>query len=75
MQQAVLVDAFDAYRARVAEIADSGDWGAFADSFTPDAVYRRRGYADFVGREAIRSWIRVAMCTFPGSAIAATDVV
>ena len=27
MQQAVLEDAFDAYRTRVATIAESGDWG------------------------------------------------
>jgi hypothetical protein len=75
MQQAVLEEAFDAYRKQVASIIASGDWGSFADLFTEDAVYRRRGYADFVGRESIRTWIREAMTTFPGSAIVGFEVV
>lgn len=75
MHEGILSAAFDAFRARVEQIIASGDWASFADLFTDDAVYRRRGYADFVGREAIRSWIVESMTTFPGSAIVGFEVV
>jgi hypothetical protein len=75
MQQSALEGAFDAYRARVDEIAAHGDWSQFADLYTPRAIYRRHGYPDFVGREAIRSWIRQAMTTYPGNLITGFEVV
>ena len=75
MQQRALERAFEAYRSRVDEIAFRGEWSAFADLFTLDATYRRHGYPDFVGREAIRSWIQEAMTTPPGNLIMGFDVV
>lgn len=67
--------AFAAYRERVEEIIGSGDWSAYGDLFTEDAVYRRHGYADFEGREAIRAFIHGSMTTFPGNQIVGFTVV
>lgn len=66
--------AFAGYRARVDSIVARGAWAEFADEFTEDAVYRRLGYDDFVGREAIRRWIVSAMTTFPGNMLVGFDV-
>lgn len=74
MTRAALESAFASYRARVDSIVARGAWVEFADEFTEDAVYRRLGYEDFVGREAIRSWIVESMTTFPGNMLVGFDV-
>lgn len=75
MQLAELERAFSEYRARVDELALTGHWGSFADLFTADAVYRRAGHAEVVGREAIRAWVLTSMTTFPGTMLERTEVV
>ncbi len=64
-----LEDAFAAYQARAAEAGRTGDWAAWADQFTEDAVYVEHHYGRFEGREAIRAWIAGCMAEFPGSAM------
>ena len=59
--------AFAAYQATVADIAQSGDWARFADMFTEDATYEEHAYGTFSGREAIRSWVLETMTAFPGT--------
>lgn len=75
MQELGLAGAFDAYRADVAEMQRTGDWSRYADHFTEDAVYRRHGYADFVGREAIRAFIHQSMTTFPGNQMVGFNII
>ena len=64
-----LEEAFAAYQARAAEAGRTGDWAAWADQFTDDAVYVEHHYGRFEGREAIRTWICGCMGEFPGSAM------
>jgi ketosteroid isomerase-like protein len=64
-----LEDAFAAYRAAGEEAGRTGDWAAWADQFTEDAVYIEHHYGRFDGREAIRDWISGCMGEFPGSAM------
>lgn len=61
--------AFEAYQADGRRACDTGDWRAWADHFTDDAVYVEHHYGRFDGREAIASWISDAMSVFPGSAM------
>ena len=58
-----LEEAFAAYQA----LGAAGDWSAWADQFTEDAVYVEHHYGRFEGREAIRTWITATMAEFPGS--------
>lgn len=74
MTRRALETAFASHRARVDSIVARGAWAEFADEFTEDAIYRRTGYDDFVGREEIRSWIVAAMTTFPGNMLVGFDV-
>ena len=64
-----LEEAFAAYQERAAEAARSGDWSAWTEQFTDDAVYVEHHYGRFEGREAIRAWITKTMGEFPGSAM------
>ncbi len=61
--------AFAAYQARGATAGRTGDWSAWADQFTDDAVYIEHHYGRFEGREAIRAWITSCMSTYPGNAM------
>ncbi len=71
----ILAAAFTAYRAQVDEIVRTGEWWRYADAFTEDAVYRRRGYDDFEGREEIRAFVLGSMGSFPGNQIARFEAV
>jgi ketosteroid isomerase-like protein len=55
--------------ARYRERGAAGDWDAWADQFTEDALYVEHEYGEFHGREAIRAWIKDTMGTWPGSAM------
>ena len=57
-----LESALAAYQAAGA----TGDWSAWADQFTEDAVYVEHHYGRFEGREAIRAWITATMAEWPG---------
>lgn len=56
---------FAAYRRRGA----AGDWDAWADQFTEDAVYVEHEYGELHGREAIRAWITSTMSEWPGASM------
>lgn len=43
------------------EAVRSGDWNAWADRFTEDAIYVEHHFGVMRGREAIRSWITSTM--------------
>lgn len=58
--------AFVAYQEAAAKAGRTGDWAAWADQFTEDAVYVEHHYGRFEGREAIRTWISQTMADFPG---------
>jgi ketosteroid isomerase-like protein len=62
-----LEEAFAAYQRAAATAGGTGDWRAWADQFTEDAVYVEHHYGRFEGREAIRAWITETMGTFPGN--------
>jgi uncharacterized protein (TIGR02246 family) len=59
--------AFAAYQAAGEQAGSTGDWSAWADLFTDDAVYIEHHYGRFEGREAIRSWITKTMSEYPGN--------
>jgi ketosteroid isomerase-like protein len=61
--------AFAGYQAKSAAAGRTGDWAAWAEQFTPDAVYVEHHYGRFEGRDAIREWITSCMSEFPGSAM------
>ena len=75
MHDVDLESAFAAYRADVEECQRTGDWSGYADAFTEGAVYRRRGYADFTGREAIRAFVHASMTSFPGDQMVGFELV
>jgi uncharacterized protein (TIGR02246 family) len=60
-------EAFTAYQAAGERAGATGDWAAWADHFTEDAVYIEHHYGRFDGREAIRDWISGTMSTYPGN--------
>jgi hypothetical protein len=64
---AEISEAYAAMHARVQQHASTGDWDAFADSFTEDAVYVEHAFGTFRGREEIRAWSVPTMTSFPGS--------
>jgi ketosteroid isomerase-like protein len=61
-----LEEAFAAYQRTAATAGATGDWSAWADQFTDDAVYVEHHYGRMEGRAAIRAWITETMGTFPG---------
>ena len=63
--RAELEQEFEAYQERGREAGRTGDWNAWADQFTEDAVYVEHLYGRFEGREAIRQWITSTMSQFP----------
>jgi hypothetical protein len=66
--------AFAAYQAEVAAIAESGEWSRFADLFTHAATYEEHAYGTFSGREEIRAWVLETMTAFPGNTMASFPI-
>jgi ketosteroid isomerase-like protein len=64
-----LESAFQRYQELAAEAGRTGDWKAWADQFTEDAVYIEHHYGTFTGRAAIVEWISSCMSEYPGSAM------
>jgi len=58
--------AFRQYEATARRATETGDWGVFADQFTPDATYWEHLYGHMRGREEIRAWIVKTMAAYPG---------
>jgi uncharacterized protein (TIGR02246 family) len=63
--KAELTAAHDRYIEQAAEAVRTGDWNAWADRFTEDAVYVEHHYGTFHGREEIRAWIVKTMVDVP----------
>ena len=62
------IEAMIAKYKRVArEAGRTGEWDAWAELFTEDAMYIDHGMGTFGGREAIRTWISRTMSQFPAS--------
>lgn len=51
-------------RTRAAQ--DTGDWSAYADCFSEDAVYVEHHFGTFRGRESIRAWLVPVMAPLVG---------
>jgi hypothetical protein len=66
--------AFAAYQARVADIAETGEWASFADMFTPAASYEEHAFGTFSGREEIRAWVLETMTAFPGNTMSSFPI-
>lgn len=56
---------FEAYQERGRIAGRTGDWNAWAEQFTLDAVYVEHLYGRFHGRDEIRSWITSTMSVYP----------
>ena len=69
-----LEQAFADYQAAGARAAQSGDWRAWADVFTEDAVWVEHHYGTITGREAIREKIHEVMSTYPGNQMTAFPI-
>ena len=58
---------FEAYQERGRLAGATGDWNAWADQFTDDAVYVEHHFGRFEGQAAIREWITTTMAEFPNN--------
>ncbi|BCQ11139.1 hypothetical protein JMUB5695_04600 [Mycobacterium heckeshornense] len=65
--RAELVRAFDAYEQTVARAAETRDWEAWVQQYTPDVEYVEHAAGTMRGRDEVLAWIRATMSTFPGS--------
>jgi hypothetical protein len=52
--------------AEVDRITREGDWAAYAEEFTVDAVYLEHAFGELRGRDEIRAWAVRTMSAFPG---------
>lgn len=59
--------AFATFEQTVAVAADTRDWDAWVAHYTPDVDYIEHAAGTMHGRDAVRTWIRKTMTTFPGS--------
>jgi ketosteroid isomerase-like protein len=57
------------YADTAARCARSGDWRAWADLFTDDAVYLEHTFGEFHGRDEIYDWISRTMAAWPNAAM------
>jgi SnoaL-like domain len=62
-----LAAAFEKFEATVARAAETHDWDAWVEHYTPDVVYIEHAAGTMRGRDEVRNWIRRTMSTFPGS--------
>jgi hypothetical protein len=62
-----LAAAFEKFEATVARAAETRDWDAWVEQYTPDILYIEHAAGTMRGRDEVREWIRRTMTTFPGS--------
>ncbi|WP_459989105.1 nuclear transport factor 2 family protein, partial [Mycobacterium avium] len=62
-----LVDAFAKFEATVDAAAQSHDWDAWVEHYTPDVEYVEHAAGTMHGRDEVRQWIKRTMTTYPGS--------
>lgn len=62
-----LANAFEKFEATVARAAETRDWDAWVEQYTPDVEYIEHAAGTMRGRDEVREWIKQTMTTFPGS--------
>lgn len=62
-----LADAFAKFEATVDAAAQSQDWDAWVQHYTPDVLYIEHAAGTWHGRDEVREWISATMGSFPGS--------
>jgi ketosteroid isomerase-like protein len=62
-----LAAAFEKFEATVDAAAQSQDWDAWVQHYTPDVLYIEHAAGTMHGRDEVREWIRRTMGSFPGS--------
>jgi SnoaL-like domain len=62
-----LADAFAKFEATVDRAAQSQDWDAWVQHYTPDVLYIEHAAGTMHGRDEVREWISRTMGSFPGS--------
>src|SRR5579884_87428 len=65
--RAELSEAFNGYEQTVARAAETRDWDAWVQQYTPDVEYVEHAAGTMRGRDEVLAWIRKTMTTFPGS--------
>lgn len=62
-----LAAAFMKFEDTVARAAQTRDWDAWVEHYTPDVEYVEHAAGTMHGRDEVRQWIKRTMTTFPGS--------
>ncbi len=62
-----LAAAFEKFEATVARAAETHDWDAWVQHYTPDVLYIEHAAGTMHGRDEVRKWIERTMSTYPGS--------
>lgn len=62
-----LAAAFEKFEETVARAAETHDWDAWVQHYTPDVLYIEHAAGTMHGRDEVRTWIRRTMTAFPGS--------
>ncbi|WP_369830278.1 nuclear transport factor 2 family protein [Mycobacterium sp. E342] len=62
-----LAAAFEKFEETVARAAETREWDAWVEQYTPDVEYVEHAAGTMRGRDEVREWIKQTMTTFPGS--------
>lgn len=62
-----LAAAFEVFERNVARAAETKDWDAWVEHYTPDVDYIEHAAGTMKGRDEVRAWINKTMTAFPGS--------
>jgi hypothetical protein len=62
-----LAAAFETFEKTVARAAETHDWDAWVQHYTPDVEYIEHAAGTMHGRDEVRTWIQRTMTAFPGS--------
>jgi hypothetical protein len=62
-----LATAFEKFEQAVARAAETQDWDAWVEHYTPDVLYIEHAAGTMHGRDEVREWIKRTMSTYPGS--------
>lgn len=65
--RAELSAAFETFEQTVARAAETRDWDAWVEHYTPDVDYIEHAAGTMKGRDEVLAWIKTTMSTFPGS--------
>ena len=62
-----LAAAFETFEQSVARAAETHDWDAWVQHYTPNVLYIEHAAGTMHGRDEVRTWIQRTMTAFPGS--------